>query len=106
MKVIVHRQLAGGQYIVRLAVSDFTPEEVAKMNSFGIPTIQMRNQGGGMNKLLGVPLTQVNPNVVATFLTEQLANEYQEEVLNQIRQAMASLRGRKDDFSSTNEVVI
>jgi hypothetical protein len=106
MKVNITRQLSGGQYIVRFAVTGFTTEEVAKMNSFGIPLIQMRQNVAGGVQNVQVAITQINPNYVASFTSEEQANQYQQTVLGQINNAMKSLRDRKDDFTSTQEVEI
>jgi hypothetical protein len=107
MKVTVNRQLNSGQYIVRFQVSDFSPEELAKMNSFGIPVIQMVQlvQGGG-RRTMALPINQISSNIIASFGTEEEATKYQDTVLTQISQAMKTLRERKDNFTSTQEVDI
>jgi len=107
MKVVVSRQLTSGQYIVRFGVSDFTAEEITKMNSFGVPQIQLRQNVAGVGvKQVSFPLTQINMNLMASFSAEEQARQYEEGILTQIRNAMASLRDRKDDFTATQEVVI
>src|SRR6202035_4647660 len=106
MKATVNRQLTNGQYIVRFTLSEFSPDELVKMNSFGIPVIQLSQMVQGIRRQIAVPITQINPNMAASFSSEQDANQYQESVMNQIRQAMVSLRERKDDFTSTQEVNI
>jgi len=107
MKVTVNRELKNGLYSVRFAVSDFTPDELQKMQSFGIPVIQVKLNvapAGVRNAQIGI--TQFNANIVASFALEDEANKYQEEIVQQLRNAMAALRGRKDDFTSTQEVNI
>jgi hypothetical protein len=106
MKVNITRQLSAGQYILRFAVTGFTPEEVAKMNSFGVPLIQMRQNVPAGVQNIQIAITQINPNIVAGFTSEDQANKYQQDVLAQINQAMKSLRDRNDDFSSIQEVDI
>jgi hypothetical protein len=106
MKVKVNRQLKAGRYNVNFEVSDFTPEEVAKMSSFGVPTIELQWMSG--NDAVGgrLPLTQIQPRFNAVFGTEQSAKEYEEKVLTQVKAAIQLLRESKDEFSSSEEVTL
>jgi hypothetical protein len=111
MKVKVNRQLSNGYYVVKFGVSDFSAEELRKMQSFGIPKISILRTvpvpgRGFVPQPLNQPLTQINEDLAASFASEEEANGYQESVLEQIRQAIISLRDRKDDFTSTKEVDI
>jgi len=105
MKVRVNRQLSGGYYHINFEVSDFTPDEVQKMASFGVP--QIRLQWGGGRKNIGsgaIALNQINKSYDMSFDNEAEAKEYEEAVLNQIREAVKRLRDSQDKFSSSDEV--
>jgi hypothetical protein len=104
MKLIVHRQLSGGIYVVDFSVSDFTPEEVKKMESFGVPVINMMHDGPNNRRPLRLQLTRMAPQFRASFLAEDEAKAYEDQVVTQIRAAMQTLRERKDEFTSTQEV--
>jgi hypothetical protein len=106
MKVTVNRQLSSGQYIVRFGVSDFSPDELAKMNSFGIPVIQVLQLAAGIRQNFNISITQLNPNLIMSFPTEEEARKYEANVLDQISKVMKSLREGKDGFTSTQEVNI
>jgi hypothetical protein len=106
MKVIVNRQLAGALYHVSFKVSDFTPDELQKMQSFGVPIIDIAVGFPGRVGRSKVPVTGIAENMKIAFSTEQDARAYEETVLGQIREAMKSLRERKDDFTSSAEVNI
>jgi hypothetical protein len=105
MKVKVNRELNGGKYHVNFEVGDFTPDELAKMSSFGIPIINLvwtAAQGGLISS--GLPMTKVGKIYDAGFDTEQMAQEYVDDVVKQLRVAIQRLRESKDDFSSSQEV--
>ena len=104
MKIKVHRQLSGGLYHVGFTVSDFTPEEVAKMGSFGTPLIRILHGPPNGRKAFKVVVTQIGTNYKPSFDTEQEAKTYEAEVVAEIREAMKAIRERKDDFSGTQEV--
>jgi hypothetical protein len=104
MKVKVNRQLSAGKYHVNFEVGDFATEEIAKMSSFGVPTITLRWTINNANSLGPVGLTQINRGLDAIFDSEQAAKKYQEDVLAQIKAAIERLRGSKDEFSASEEV--
>ncbi len=103
MKVKVNRQLSAGQYHVNFEVGDFSPDELAKMSSFGIPYIRMRwnNPNPTVSSL---PLTQINTRYDGIFSTESEAKDYEKDILDQIKGAMDHLRESQDKFSSFEEV--
>ena len=105
MKVKVNRQLSSGQYHINFEVGDFTPDELAKMDSFGVPfiTLQWKRPGGGV-ATTPIALNRVNKGYDAIFNTEEAAKAYEEGVLTQIREAMQHLRESQDKFSSSEEV--
>jgi hypothetical protein len=103
MKVKVSRSLSNGRYHVGFVVSDFTADEVKKMASFGVPVLSMRwtqNNGPAAGP---VAINQINGQT-ASFGLEQAAKDYEAEILNGLRTAMQSLRERKDEYTSTQEV--
>lgn len=106
MKLKVNRLLSQGTYRVSFEVSDFSPEELSKMSSFGIPTIalKLRSQTGLVNRTVG--LNQINKNMEAWFPEEELAKQYEAQVKAQISAALEGLRQLRDDFSSSEEVDI
>jgi len=107
MKVTVERQLSGGVYSVLFKVGDFTPEELQKMGSFGVPTIKLQWLSPNGGQIAGaIALNQINERYKAGFTSQQAAKAFEENVLGQIREAMQSLRERKDDFTSSSEVAI
>jgi hypothetical protein len=108
MKLNVSRQLRGGFYMVSFRVGDFSPEEVQKMQSFGVPSIELVFTPAGFTTQGrdNVPLNQVSEKQIARFQSENSAREYETRVLEQIRSAMQTLRERKDDFSGSDEVAI
>jgi hypothetical protein len=106
MKVKVNRQLSAGKYHVNFEVSDFAPEEIAKMSSFGIPMVSLRWTANNTPTIGSVPITQIGRGLDAIFDTEQVAKKYQEEVLTQIKTALQRLRESKDEFSSSEEVSV
>ncbi len=107
MKLKVNRKLNNGHYFVDFTATDFTTDEISKMESFGIPTIDVRYTGPTGGTIAGrVAITKLSPQFRASFNTEEAAAEYQEKVVSQIREAMKALRERKDDFSSAQEVEV
>jgi hypothetical protein len=107
MKLKVNRELNGGLYSVDFSVGEFTPDEVQKMRSFGVPKIDVLLGGPPPNTVrqaYKVQITGITPQYKANFATEEEAKAYEERVVTQIREAMKSLRERKDDFSSSQEV--
>jgi 5-hydroxyisourate hydrolase-like protein (transthyretin family) len=104
MKLKVNRQLSAGQYRVKFEVSDFSPEEVSKMSSFGVPSVQVRvNTSQGQTNLV-VQLTKLNSVNDGVFNTEQEALSYERQVTEQIQAAILRIRNSKDEFTSTREV--
>lgn len=107
MKVRVYRSLQGGIYTVAFAFSDFTQEELAKMKSFGVPSIQVRIGLTGRDQTaIAMAINQVTPNHIASFLSEPDARNYEAAILTQAKAGMDALRQRKDDFTSSSEVEI
>lgn len=107
MKVKVNRQLSSGDYHVNFEVADFTPEEVTKMGSFGVPRINLQWQSKSTGRMAGhIPLTQISKGYDAVFNTETDAKKYEEGVLSEIRAAMQRLRESQDKFSSSEEVAL
>lgn len=104
MKVKVNRQLKAGKYHVNFEVSDFTPDEVGKMSSFGVPTIEMVFTTAAGQTRSNVALTQISSSLNASFGTEEAARAYEQKVLTQIRAEVERLRDSKDAFSSSQEV--
>jgi hypothetical protein len=109
MKLTVNRLLNGGIYGVQFSVSDFTPDEVKKMESFGIPRVEVLVGGPMPNTSIQpyrMQITKLSPQHKANFLAEDEAKNYEEKVVTEIREKMKELRARTDDFSSTHEVDI
>jgi hypothetical protein len=106
MKATVIRSLQGGVYYVAFSFSDFTPEELAKMRSFGVPTVQIRVGVYGQQTASNIQITQINANHVAGFTNQPAAEEYQASILGQVKSAMEALRQKKDEFTATAEVDI
>jgi hypothetical protein len=107
MKLKVNRELNGGLYSVDFSVGEFTPDEVQKMRSFGVPRIEVYMGGPpptAVRQSYQLQITGITPQYKANFATEAQAKDYEERVVAQIREAMKSLRERKDDFSSFQEV--
>jgi len=106
MKGIVNRSLQAGIYNVYFNFSDFTPEELEKMQAFGVPSILIQWGRPGARSSVRLPLNQIGPSFVAGFQAEEEAKEYELSVLSQVRVAMETLRQQKDNFSSSEEVAI
>jgi hypothetical protein len=104
MNVKVNRRLAGGKYHVNFEVSDFAPEEIAKMSSFGIPSIDIQWSVNDIPHVGSIILTQITKSYDAVFDSEQAAKTYETRVLTQVKNAMQRLRDSMDNFSSTDEV--
>jgi hypothetical protein len=106
MKLIVNRQLTGGVYIVAFTVSDFSAEEIRKMETFGVPVISMMLKGPTDRVNFQMPLNRIAPQHKAVFSAQEEAKTYETRVVTQIRHAIESLRERADDFTSSSEVDI
>jgi len=104
MKITVNRKLESGTYFVSFKVGDFTPDELQKMQSFGVPNVKMKAGLPYQRTLHASPLTAISEGIRAGFKSEEEAKAYENEVLNQIREAMKSLRESQDDFTSSQEV--
>ncbi|MGD1106113.1 MAG: hypothetical protein ABR865_03650 [Terracidiphilus sp.] len=104
MRVKVNRLLSAGKYHVNFEVGDFTPEELAKMSSFGVPMIGLRWASQAGSSAGSIALNQISKAYDAIFVSEQEAKKYEEGVLAQIRVTMERLRTSKDEFSSSQEV--
>lgn len=60
MKVTVNRQLTAGIYYVSFKVGEFSPDEVAKMQSFGVPNIPIKDGlPPPQQKTVLLPITQI-----------------------------------------------
>ncbi|SRR6266404_1419562 len=105
MKVNVERQLNAGTYFVAFRVADFSAEEIQRMQSFGVPTVAMFH-GINPRQALRLGLNQINEKWKAGFVSESEAREYETRVLKDIRDAIQSLRDKKDEFTSSSEVAI
>jgi hypothetical protein len=106
MKVRVNRQLISGVYHVNFEVADFTPEEITKMNSFGIPVISLRWTQNNIDRQLNMALTHISKSYDASFANQDEAQKYEEGVIEQIRVAMKRLRESLDKYSSSEEVAL
>jgi hypothetical protein len=106
MKVKVNRRLSGGAYLVNFEVTDFTTEELQKMASFGVPQITLTFVAGSGRVTSKIPLNQVGKNYEAGFAGEADAKNYEEGVLNQIRDSVRRLRESQDKFTSSEEVAL
>jgi hypothetical protein len=105
MKLKVNRKLTNGNYLVDFTATDFTPSEISKMESFGIPTVDVYHIGPSGGRVASrVPITKLAPQYRASFSKQEDATAYEERIVGQIRDAMKTLRERKDDFSSDSEV--
>ena len=105
MKVKINRALESGRYAVSFDVTDFTPDELKKMESFGVPNIRLtyRTTSGSVSQNW-IPLVQVSKSLIASFTTEAEAKEYEKGVVDQLRGAVKQLRERQDTYSSSEEV--
>ena len=106
MKIKVNRVLSQGSFRINFEVSDFTSDEYAKMASFGIPMISMRLSHGGASTVTAIPINQITKSIEASFSSQEAAKQYEDQVLTQLRNSMIRLRDLKDDFSSSQEVVL
>lgn len=108
MKITVSRQLRSGSYHVSFKVGDFTAEELQKMGSFGVPSINLLFIPAGYpgQQRNNVPLNQISEKQLARFSSEKEARDYETNVLQQIRAAMQALRESKDEFTGSDEVAI
>lgn len=106
MKVKVNRQLSGGRYHISFEVSDFTADELAKMESFGVPTVRLQWLAQNSHYAANVAINQISKKYVAVFGAEPEAKEYEEHVLNELRTEIQRLRESQDKFSSSEEVPI
>jgi len=107
MKVKVNRQLNSGIYHVNFEVTDFTSEELVKMERFGIPYIKLlwKRPTGGVAEGR-VPLNTINRNYDAPFYTEEEAKNYEKDVLTQLRAVIQNLREQEDKYTSSDEVAL
>jgi hypothetical protein len=106
MKAKVIRSLQNGVYFVSFVFSEFTQEELAKMKSFGVPTVQVRNGVSGSQTVYNLPINAVNTNMNAGFLDEATAKSYESSVLEQAKAGLENIRQRKDAFSSSDDIEI
>jgi len=106
MKLKVNRELKDGLYHIAFAVSDFSPDEVKKMQGFGVPLIDILHGTPSGRQGLKLQITQVAPGYRASFPAEEQAKAYEDKVVSQIREAMKSLRERTDEFTSEQEVEV
>ncbi len=106
MKITVNRELKGGVFYVSFRIGDFTPDELQKMQSFGVPSVPIKAGVGpkAIPYILGV--NQVSEKFKAGFSTEEEAKQYEDGVLSRVREEMKQLRERTDNFTSTAEVDI
>jgi hypothetical protein len=105
MKVSVNRQLRGGEYFVSFKVGDFTPDELARMESFGVPGVLLTFIiASGQRVDRPIAINKISQNYLASFPTEEEARQYELRVLNDLRQAIAVIRQLKDGYTSSEEV--
>jgi len=107
MKLTVNRQLSAGLYYVSFTVSDFSDEERKKMESFGVPSINLRyTLSTGATAETQTAITNINGQLKAYFRSQKEATEYETSVRNQVTSSINWLRNQKDDFTSTDEVTL
>jgi hypothetical protein len=106
MKVKVNRRLSGGKYHVNFEVGQFSPEEIRKMESFGVPTIKMEfsNSQGTFGSVR--PINQINSLPPASYDSEEEAKSYEADVISQLRIAVQRLRESQDKYTSSEEVAL
>src|SRR5712692_2308941 len=98
MKITVNRQLKAGIYYVGFKVGDFTDEERQKMERFGVPLIDLMYGMPGTHQKYPQGITAISETTNPGFSSEEQAKSYEGGVLAQVREKMASLRAKKDDF--------
>ena len=94
-------------YWVEFTATDFTVEEVKKMQSFGVPQIDILfGPNPNQRQPVKVQLTQLSPSYKVNFPNELDAKGYVDRVVTQVRAAMETLRSHKDDYTATDEVTL
>ena len=104
MKLRITRELKDGLYHIAFAVSNFSPDELKKMQGFGVPVIDILRGVPSSHQSLKLQLSQISPGYKAGFLQEEQARTYESRVVAQIRSVMKTLRERMDEFTSAQEV--
>jgi hypothetical protein len=107
MKVIVKRELTGGQYRISFTVTEFTEDDRERFSKFGVPVVTMTlGQQGGPMQRIAMPVTAIRPEHMTVFTDPQSARGYELSVLQEIQTKMAALKELTDDFSGADEVIL
>lgn len=107
MKIRVNKSVTGGRYRISFQATEFTEQERAQFSKFGIPTVVLLigSEDTSLYKYQA-PVTGLKDDHAAVFKTPEAAKAYETKIVNDIREAVEKVRGRRDDFTSIDEVSI
>lgn len=105
MKFAINREIKSGKYIVAVSVKEITDDERAKIIKFGAPMVSISPKAvlssGGYSYTSTVPLHSLN--YVFEFSTKDEADDFNNNLLANIKEAVQTLKNYKDDFSLSKE---
>ena len=104
MKVVLDKRLESGKYYVRINISEYTPEEVEKIKVFGAPMISISPKRLFLNGRFVSDLPLHSMNFDFDFDTEAQANSFVTGMTQKIKDAVETLKARKDQFSGKDEL--
>lgn len=105
MKFKIQKERKFGEFLVGFIASDFTDEEIRKMETFGVPQINIKPREAYFNKLWvnQLPLNILNHNF--KFESDAAAEEFIAKITEEVKTKMQELKDREDNFSGSDEYV-
>lgn len=105
MKIIFEKKLENGKYFVRINISQYSAEEIDKIQRFGAPRISIEpkaiyTSGTGWVRVL--PLHNLNHDF--EFPTEGEAVAFVNVMGERIKAGIQTLKNKKDSFSGSAEL--
>ncbi len=106
MKFKIDRRLSEGQYVVTFKARDFTDDERERFRVFGTPEFYIPvDLPDGTRNYQNISLTRLH-YYTTSFSTREEAEQFEQQLLAEIRTKVEELRNRQDDFTSSEEADI
>ena len=106
MKVQIERVLENGKYHVKVAVSDFSIQEIEAIKKFGAPMISVAPLYIWRRREFTSNVAIHDLNDDFEFTTETQAKSFITDLTARIKTAASTLKSYKDTFSGKNELEI
>jgi len=101
MKFKITKSLKNGKYLVNISMTEFTDEDKNKAQKHGFPSLIVRDENGREVQASSMILNQLKP---FPFFTREDADEYYNNVKNQLLDIKTRWDLVKDEWSTEEEI--